>query len=215
MKIAQLRNLLKFSNLTPEEFGEASGLSGMTVRRWIKQSPTKEIPKAYAPALREACYELAAQGRVELSSEPVQAIVLETSTFQSEAVARHLGVNAADLNLTGDSDRLLLCLNQIGNQTEKQKEVNSSQEQLSVFKKMGAEWSRRITLLWKVTRSEKLNALDKLVAFGALFYLVTPFDLIPDNIPVIGLMDDFLVLGIAAAYYTRKYQGIVSAEKAD
>ena len=43
------------------------------------------------------------------------------------------------------------------------------------------------------------------VAFGALFYLICPFDLIPDAIPVIGYADDFIVLGIAVLYYRKRF----------
>lgn len=206
MKIAHIKNLINGAGLTPEEFGEASGVSGMTIRRWLKRSPSKDVPKVYVPAFREACYELAARGRLDVTSEPVQSMLMESSSFQSEAVARHLGVDAVDLSLGGDPERFLLCLNRIGLQADKQEQVRLSQPQLSSFKKMGAEWSRRISLLWKVTRSEKISALDKLVAFGALFYLITPFDLIPDHIPVIGLMDDFFVLGVAAAYYAKRFK---------
>jgi uncharacterized membrane protein YkvA (DUF1232 family) len=73
---------------------------------------------------------------------------------------------------------------------------------------MGREWKKRITTLWKVVRSNKLTHFDKLVAYGALFYLLTPIDFIPDHIPVFGLMDDYLVLGIAVAYYAKNFKEI-------
>ena len=47
--------------------------------------------------------------------------------------------------------------------------------------------------------------MDKLAAYGALFYLITTFDLIPDTIPVFGLLDDFAILGIVVAYYVQKF----------
>ena len=52
--------------------------------------------------------------------------------------------------------------------------------------------------------SEKISILDKFVAYGALFYLVMVFDLIPDTVPVFGLLDDFAILGIATAYYVKR-----------
>jgi uncharacterized membrane protein YkvA (DUF1232 family) len=47
--------------------------------------------------------------------------------------------------------------------------------------------------------------MEKLSAYGALFYLITVFDLIPDTIPVFGVLDDFAILGIVTAYYLRKF----------
>ena len=41
----------------------------------------------------------------------------------------------------------------------------------------------------------------KLVGVGALFYLVWPFDLIPDYIPILGWLDDVGVLTAAAFFY--------------
>ena len=42
-------------------------------------------------------------------------------------------------------------------------------------------------------------------AYGALFYLFTPFDLVPDVMPVFGYVDDFGMLGFAVAYYGAKF----------
>ena len=53
--------------------------------------------------------------------------------------------------------------------------------------------------------------LDKLVAFGALFYLIAPFDLIPDAIPLFGYVDDFIILGIAALYVRTRYPKLFAA----
>ena len=40
----------------------------------------------------------------------------------------------------------------------------------------------------------KVSLLDKAIIIGSLGYLISPLDLIPDYIPVIGLMDDIGVL---------------------
>jgi uncharacterized membrane protein YkvA (DUF1232 family) len=70
---------------------------------------------------------------------------------------------------------------------------------------MGKDWAERISSLMKVLESNELHTFDKLVAYGALFYLIFPFDLIPDYIPVFGYMDDFIVLGFAVAYYIKRF----------
>ena len=44
--------------------------------------------------------------------------------------------------------------------------------------------------LWKLARHRDTPRLAKLVAWGVLAYAVSPIDLIPDFIPVVGLLDD-------------------------
>lgn len=211
MKVAQLRKLLEESSLSPEELGEASGVSGMTIRRWLKRPGSTEIPKAYFAALRAACFDLAAQGKANLQSVEMQNTLSSVSHSQSEAVMANLGLQGMNLKLDDAPEQMLLCLNQIGMSAQKQSLVDAGEKTLTGHKKMGVEWARRISILWKVIRSSKVGAMDKLVAYGALFYLITPFDLVPDQIPVLGYMDDFLILGIAAAYYTRKFAHLKKA----
>jgi uncharacterized membrane protein YkvA (DUF1232 family) len=52
-----------------------------------------------------------------------------------------------------------------------------------------------------------MSLTDKFIAYGALFYLLTPIDFIPDNIPFLGFFDDFAILGFAATYYMKMQQG--------
>ena len=82
--------------------------------------------------------------------------------------------------------------------------VDKQKKKILSFKKLGLEWSERISILTGVIASKKLSALDKFMAYGALFYLVMVFDLIPDTVPVFGMLDDFAILGIAATYYLKR-----------
>ena len=43
----------------------------------------------------------------------------------------------------------------------------------------------------------KVSISDKAIIIGSLGYLISPIDLIPDFIPVVGLMDDASVLSLA------------------
>ena len=40
----------------------------------------------------------------------------------------------------------------------------------------------------------KLSYFDKAIVLGALGYFISPLDIIPDYIPIIGLLDDFSIL---------------------
>ncbi len=93
----------------------------------------------------------------------------------------------------------------IGENEHRQEQVRSSGRMLARLKAMGEEWRSRIEDLTLALRSDEVTALDKLVAFGALFYLICPFDLIPDAIPVVGVAHDFIILGIAVLYYRRRF----------
>jgi uncharacterized membrane protein YkvA (DUF1232 family) len=55
--------------------------------------------------------------------------------------------------------------------------------------------------LWKLFRHPQTPLAVKLIAFAVIAYAVSPIDLIPDFIPVIGQLDDLVLvpLGIALA----------------
>lgn len=52
----------------------------------------------------------------------------------------------------------------------------------------------KVELLWDKFRSPETSKLDKTLIIGGLIYMVSPLDLVPDPIPVFGLMDDVSVL---------------------
>ena len=204
MLYSQVIAIMMESNCSPEEFGELIGISGMTLRRWLKKPKKSEMPKLYTPAIREVCYQLIAQGKLNATSAAVQVALAQTGVHQQEAALRNLGLSAA-FPLDGTCrDQVLIGLNQIGSSLEKKQQVLSKQKEIFSFRRFSKEWASRVSSLWAVTQSTKLRSIDKLVAFGALFYLITPIDFIPDQIPIIGLVDDFAVLGMAVAYYSRK-----------
>jgi uncharacterized membrane protein YkvA (DUF1232 family) len=55
--------------------------------------------------------------------------------------------------------------------------------------------------LWKLFRHPQTPRMVKIVAFAVIAYAVSPIDLIPDFIPVLGQLDDLVLvpLGIALA----------------
>jgi uncharacterized membrane protein YkvA (DUF1232 family) len=67
------------------------------------------------------------------------------------------------------------------------------------------DWARRlkrdVVALWIAARDPRVPLAAKLVAGGVAAYALSPIDLIPDFIPVLGYLDDLLLvpLGIMLA----------------
>jgi uncharacterized membrane protein YkvA (DUF1232 family) len=52
-------------------------------------------------------------------------------------------------------------------------------------------------LVFRLMRDPRVSRLDKLLFGAVAVYMVTPFDLIPDFLGVLGWMDDLYLLGLA------------------
>lgn len=61
-------------------------------------------------------------------------------------------------------------------------------------KKLGKEVVSNVLILYKVLKSPKTNPILTPLIISALGYLIMPFDLIPDFLPVAGFSDDISVL---------------------
>jgi uncharacterized membrane protein YkvA (DUF1232 family) len=207
MKISHLLKMVKEAGLTPEELGKPLGLSGMTLRRWMKQAPTKDLPKFYERAFADEGIRLWMDGLLQPRSEIVQWALAEAQILGFQAVIKSLGVTL-DLTQSGDDhDRLMVCLAQVGSHEKHRQEVDRNSKAIHAFGKRGEDWARWTGSLSKVVLSKRLDPVDKMVAYGALYYLLCPIDLIPDSIPVFGLIDDFAILGLAAGYYSKRRKG--------
>ncbi|HIW45220.1 MAG TPA: DUF1232 domain-containing protein, partial [Candidatus Prevotella stercoripullorum] len=66
-------------------------------------------------------------------------------------------------------------------------------------------------ILYYTLQSDKISVKDKAIIIGALGYLISPLDVIPDAIPIAGLGDDLAVL----VYVLNKVWGNVSEEIKD
>jgi len=60
-----------------------------------------------------------------------------------------------------------------------------------------SELPRFLRLLWGLITDSRVAVVDKLLVAGAIAYIVTPIDLIPDFIPFLGEVDDVFLLVLA------------------
>ncbi len=63
-----------------------------------------------------------------------------------------------------------------------------------IAKRAGAKLVYVALILYYTLQSGKVSLKDKAIIIGALGYLISPLDVIPDAIPIAGLGDDLAVL---------------------
>lgn len=63
-----------------------------------------------------------------------------------------------------------------------------------VAKSAGAKLVYVALVLYYTLQSDKVSLKDKAIIIGALGYLISPLDVIPDAFPIVGLTDDLGVL---------------------
>lgn len=77
-----------------------------------------------------------------------------------------------------------------------------------IAKRAGAKLVYAALILYYTLQSDKVAVKDKAIIVGALGYLISPLDVIPDAIPIAGLGDDLAVL----VYVLNKVWGDVSED---
>lgn len=76
-------------------------------------------------------------------------------------------------------------------------------------------WRGRAKLVWRLMRSRSVPLRAKLILPALVLYLVTPIDVVPDFIPVLGHVDDVLIVILAFWAFARLVPpGVVAAEAA-
>lgn len=75
-----------------------------------------------------------------------------------------------------------------------------------IAKRAGAKLVYAALILYYTLKSDKVSIKDKAIILGALGYLISPLDVVPDAIPIAGLSDDLAVL----IYVLHKVWGEVS-----
>lgn len=77
-----------------------------------------------------------------------------------------------------------------------------------IAKRAGAKLVYAALILYYTLQSDKISIKDKAIIIGALGYLISPLDVVPDAIPIVGLGDDLAVL----IYVLNKVWGDVSED---
>jgi uncharacterized membrane protein YkvA (DUF1232 family) len=72
-----------------------------------------------------------------------------------------------------------------------------------------------VRLIWALLRDERTPMARKVLLGGALGYLILPADLIPDRIPLIGGLDDLVVVVLAVDLFLDGVPSEVLVEKLD
>ena len=63
-----------------------------------------------------------------------------------------------------------------------------------IAKRAGAKLVYAALILYYTLQTDKVSKADKAIIIGALGYMISPLDVIPDAIPIAGLTDDLAVL---------------------
>ncbi len=63
-----------------------------------------------------------------------------------------------------------------------------------IAKRAGVKLVYAAIILYYILESDKISMKDKAIIIGALGYLISPLDIVPDAIPIAGLGDDLTVL---------------------
>ncbi len=77
-----------------------------------------------------------------------------------------------------------------------------------IAKRAGAKLVYTALILYYTLQSDKVSTANKALIIGALGYMISPLDVIPDAIPIVGLTDDLAVL----LYVLKKVWGDVAPE---
>lgn len=80
-----------------------------------------------------------------------------------------------------------------------------------IAKRAGAKLVYAALILYYTLQSDKVSTTDKALIVGALGYMISPLDVVPDAIPIVGLTDDLAVL----VYVLKKVWGNVEQEIKD
>jgi uncharacterized membrane protein YkvA (DUF1232 family) len=75
-----------------------------------------------------------------------------------------------------------------------------------------SELVARARRLWNYLTSGRASTADFILVVGALLYIISPIDAIPDFIPVVGWLDDMAIAGLVLGYLDNKARNQSTSE---
>ncbi len=84
-----------------------------------------------------------------------------------------------------------------------------------MFKRIAILWSLvrgDARLLWRALRHPQSPGWLKFGALGIVLYLISPIDLIPDVIPIFGVLDDIVIVPLAIRWLLGKLPAPLRAD---
>ena len=58
-------------------------------------------------------------------------------------------------------------------------------------------------LVWRLTFDKRVSIFLRAVVPIALLYVISPYDILRDRIPIVGRFDDLIILGLASLFLTK------------
>ena len=182
--IQDLKAHLLVQNISPEFFAKRSGLSHMTIRRWLRRKPSQIIHAKYY-SLLDACLKAGdeAQG-------PCQAQLGHLSEALSKGEEGFSSV--------------ISYLEQTAKEAKSISHIRQEIRSKMAHSKFDQILKQNIKKLWALATNQGVSNRQRLIAVGALLYFLNPLDLVPDTIPGIGYLDDLAVMVIALGIIPEK-----------
>jgi uncharacterized membrane protein YkvA (DUF1232 family) len=204
MIFSQILKVIHDLEMSTGQLAPYIGISDMTLRRWFDK-PNLEVPLLYENALREGIFQLIQERRVSVRTPLIREFLDGKFSNRFNAAVTELKIQGNIETFEGSvQEKTEAVLSLIGQSEENRREVGQQTAQIASLRDLGRDWKSGIDSLVEITRSKEISLSNKFVAYGALYYLISPMSLIPRSITALGYIDHFGMLCIAVSFYSRQ-----------
>lgn len=190
-------------NLSPELLAPYFGLTNMTLRRWALQKDlNKIIPEKHTAAIRNGLFRLYSEGKISIEDRSVRHLLDQMQPLYFGMVLNSFGVDIKKLENKDFRKSAVNFLNMVAKESIRSGSATPLRDQLKAIRAKTRQFASEIAMLVRIAEGKvKIPRKSRAIALGALIYLIVPFDLVPDSLPGLGLLDDFALLRVAISYY--------------